>query len=564
MTTRLPTTNSDALADDTWVGDRQPDASVFFTSPAQDQLFDLVRHLLENTGDIALLIGAHGAGKSTFIYRLNSQAPEHWKPCRVDANPMLHPEQLFGVLARCIGSRHLAANPAETLGEAFATLRLQGRLPVIVVDDAQQLPIGSLLALLQLHEFRADMNPAFALVLIAESSIDESIETHALQAISTAQFHRLEMPLLALEQMSAYIQHFLEMEGIGMAPAFSQERLADMHRQSGGVPGRVNEQVMRALRGGVAAQKKKFLPLAFVQRLRKLPPMTLIASLTAALVLGLVLLYQQAINQWFQATPPRVLRQDNDARKTIPGIGQATVSNGVLVQSLALPPAAAQSPREERLPPVAASKPVAQPAPEALSEPLIPPALATLPQQQPASASASAPRLPEAPPAPPPPAQAITESALPPRAPVQPAVLAEVSAPAKKPAAEPKAQPAPTTIKVAKASAAAAAAAYQDQGYRKEAWLMAQNPAHYSLQILAVSNEQAIPSYIKRHQLSNKVFYYASQRKGQPWFSLLYGVYATRGEALAALKQLPAQVQKSGGWPRKLADIQASIRSSAQ
>ena len=98
---------SSAIESDTagrggWVKDRLPPPSSFFPSIAYDDILEHLHRLAEAAREVALLTGVPGAGKTTLLFRFQSDTPEHWLPCRVDANPMLHPDQLHDRLAHCI------------------------------------------------------------------------------------------------------------------------------------------------------------------------------------------------------------------------------------------------------------------------------------------------------------------------------------------------------------------------------------------------------------------------------------------------------------------------------
>lgn len=548
---------------------------MFFVTAAHQQLLDLVRHLLENTEDIALLTGPRGVGKSTLVYCIQSQAPGHWIPCRVDANPMLHPDQLFNMLTRCIGGQAFSADAAESLGEALANLRLQGRLPVIIVDDAQQLPISSLMALLRLHEFKADMEPAFGLVLLAEPTINETLSTHQLHAMGTARIHHLEIAALPIEHIDDYVKHFLRMENINADLKLSAERLSAIHREGAGLPGRLNEYIVRALRDPHIDRKKTSLLKKLGATAARLPPATSVAALLLGAAVFLTLLFQDRINRLFQptssTTPPNASRPEPTLQ---PGI--VRLDNGAVLQPLRLP-----APKQPDAPDDDAETPRQSTPTSSLSAAqdertaragAEPPVTAPTPQTLPARSDMTTPQPPASDSQIEPPTSRRTAIAsanafigatpsVERNKPAEPAEPAEPVEPAKPDEPEPSATPAPQPKPQPSVSKPSTAV---DHGLKKEAWLLKQNPAHYSLQILALSNEKALPGFVKKHKLTKKAFYYQSTRKGSPWFSLLYGIYPNRDAAVTAINKLPAKLKKSGAWPRKLATIQQEIRTSAR
>lgn len=100
----------------------------------------------------------------------------------------------------------------------------------------------------------------------------------------------------------------------------------------------------------------------------------------------------------------------------------------------------------------------------------------------------------------------------------------------------------------------------------RESWLLDQDSSYYTLQVLGVRNEESLLDFIKRHKLLQKknVAYYKTAYKGKQWYPLLYGVYPTKSDAAAAVKELPDKVQKSIPWIRKMSAVQNEVRVAAK
>jgi septal ring-binding cell division protein DamX len=98
---------------------------------------------------------------------------------------------------------------------------------------------------------------------------------------------------------------------------------------------------------------------------------------------------------------------------------------------------------------------------------------------------------------------------------------------------------------------------------QREEWLLTHNSSFYTIQILGVRNEQTLLDFVKKHKLQEQpgeIAYYQTTYRGEIWYPLLYGVYATKAEALAGIKELPPSIQQSIPWVRKLSAVQAAIR----
>jgi septal ring-binding cell division protein DamX/type II secretory pathway predicted ATPase ExeA len=102
----------------------------------------------------------------------------------------------------------------------------------------------------------------------------------------------------------------------------------------------------------------------------------------------------------------------------------------------------------------------------------------------------------------------------------------------------------------------------KEEDIHREKWLLSQNPSYYTIQIVGVRSEETLLNFIKEHKLAGKgkLAYYRTTYKGEVWFPLLYGVYATKKEALAAIKELPPKIQASTPWLRRMSAVQSDTR----
>jgi DamX protein len=120
---------------------------------------------------------------------------------------------------------------------------------------------------------------------------------------------------------------------------------------------------------------------------------------------------------------------------------------------------------------------------------------------------------------------------------------------------------APATVKTSKPPASGRAT-----NMRRETWLLAQNPANYTIQLLGVRNEQSLLAFVADHRLDStgQAAYYRSRFKGGIWFPLVYGTYPTVDAARGAIAGLPQKIRKTSPWIRKMSAVHAEIRKAAK
>lgn len=107
----------------------------------------------------------------------------------------------------------------------------------------------------------------------------------------------------------------------------------------------------------------------------------------------------------------------------------------------------------------------------------------------------------------------------------------------------PKATPAKRAVSAAKANVTAPA-------------ILKAPLQHYTIQLLASSNKDALENYINAHGLEGKAKYYMTKKQK---YVLLYGVYKTRLEAQNSLSKLPADIKAVRPWVKQVGQVKEGV-----
>ena len=90
---------------------------------------------------------------------------------------------------------------------------------------------------------------------------------------------------------------------------------------------------------------------------------------------------------------------------------------------------------------------------------------------------------------------------------------------------------------------------------------MAQNPDHFTLQVVAGYQESTVLTFIARKNLPrSELAYYYSLNRGKDWHSLIFGSYSNRDQAMGAAAELSKQLKHIKPWIRPFKSIQDDIR----
>ena len=97
---------------------------------------------------------------------------------------------------------------------------------------------------------------------------------------------------------------------------------------------------------------------------------------------------------------------------------------------------------------------------------------------------------------------------------------------------------------------------------RDEAWILAQDPEHYTIQVMALDSVERVLEVIDGYERLAPYAIYRLANDGRPLFVLVQGVYEEVEAARAARDAFPRRVQRpSAAWIRKFAKVQELIRA---
>jgi hypothetical protein len=106
-----------------------------------------------------------------------------------------------------------------------------------------------------------------------------------------------------------------------------------------------------------------------------------------------------------------------------------------------------------------------------------------------------------------------------------------------------------------KSSSKKVATTKKSQRIENVEWIKSRNPTHFSIQLAAMSDEQAVKKFIKQQVQTGTFAYYRKKQKGQNFYIAIYGSFANRVDAEKAADRF-AQLKP---WIRDFGSIQKII-----
>lgn len=529
--------------------------------PAQRKpVLGQLHHLARYSHLLLAVTGPLGSGKTLLRQALvASTNKDAVSSVVISGRSVTDEATLLRQLAQGLG---ITQTSIEAILAKVAQLAITGQDVYLLVDDAEQLRDDALEVLLLLAAGNSEAR--LHVFLFGEPELLSRLEV---LSEGEERFHAIELQPYSEEETREYLAQRLEGAGQGIE-LISADLLADIHEQSGGWPGTINQtardamiEAMLADRGG----ERKAAGAGF-----KLPKKHLA-------ILGVVAI--GVIAAWFMQG--KTTKPDATSTTAAQSSSQLPLGNGTAPQ----PDTQGGSPSVEfagsnqpvPLPLVGDSQPVIrEPMAQAggqedaddgaMPSAAIPPTVTTsAPPVTPLANNGPKPLNPV--PSAPTQSQAVaqpTPAPTPRPEPVKPVATAAAkpapAAPAAKPAATKPAPAKPsTTVASAKpATAASKPAAAIGGSAGGSSWYQSQAGSRYSVQVLGTGSEASAKAFISQ-QGGGDYRYFRKNLQGKPFYVVTYGNFADRNAAQAAIKKLPAKIQASKPWARPFSSIQQDI-----
>ena len=226
------------------------DPKYFFRSASHGSVFDQLHDAIRRRDGFVLVTGEVGSGKTTVCRAVLEQLDRKTFTSLIQ-DPSLSEGDLlrailqdFGLVSRDEMKRGRLAHASQrelihTLDDFLASLRPLGAAAVLVIDEAQDMPLETLEQIAALAGPGGAREKLLQIVLVGQPILKELLRSPLVRELDGRISTRLELNPLTAEETSEYISHRLMVAGAGPA-RFAPAAVTAVHRYSGGVPRLIN------------------------------------------------------------------------------------------------------------------------------------------------------------------------------------------------------------------------------------------------------------------------------------------------------------------------------------
>jgi general secretion pathway protein A len=221
-----------------------PDPRFFFGSSGHMRALAYLRYGVSQGEGFIVITGGIGTGKTTLVKSLFDELDASQVVAAQLVTTQLEADEMLRSVVAAFGM------PYENLGKATLLKRFEdfltdharrGRRVLLVVDEAQNLPVQSLEELRMLSNFQIAETPLLQSFLLGQEEFRATLQGSGMEQLRQRVIAFCHLNPLSDEETREYIEHRLRLVGwLGRSPRFGENAHARIYRYTLGVPRRVN------------------------------------------------------------------------------------------------------------------------------------------------------------------------------------------------------------------------------------------------------------------------------------------------------------------------------------
>jgi general secretion pathway protein A len=219
-----------------------PDPEFIFLSESHQKALDHLVYGLESGEGFIVITGDIGVGKTTVCRTLLARLPDRFSTSLI-VNPLLTEKELVRAVLEDFGGESPPGTKKDILDALNGFLLAEaekGRRPVLIVDEAQNLPPSILEQVRLLSNLETEKRKLVQIVLIGQNELKLKLSLPALRQLNQRVTVRAEIRPLTAKETARYIDHRLGVAGGEGRTLLSPGAQGAIHRRAGGVPRLIN------------------------------------------------------------------------------------------------------------------------------------------------------------------------------------------------------------------------------------------------------------------------------------------------------------------------------------
>lgn len=236
-----------------------PDPSFFFGSKWHKRAMSYLQYGLSQAEGFIVITGDIGTGKTTIANSLLDQMQQDIVAAQI-VSPKLTPDELVKMVASKFNVPVKGSTKTDILNDLEAylmSLHQQGKRALLLVDEAQNLPLETIEELRMLSNFQVAGKPLLQSFLLGQEELQPILRAPNMEQFRQRIVASCHLAPLTDTECKAYIEYRLSHAGCEKE-LFSQEAFDKVYQFTTGIPRRINTLMDRVLLYGFLEELEVF------------------------------------------------------------------------------------------------------------------------------------------------------------------------------------------------------------------------------------------------------------------------------------------------------------------
>ena len=237
-----------------------PDPEFFYASKLHKRAMSYLQYGLSQGEGFIVITGDIGTGKTTIANSLLNNIEADIYAAQI-VTPKLSPDEIVKMVASKFGLKtegRTKTDLLESLQHFLEQLAATGKRALLLVDEAQNLPLETIEELRMLSNFQLAGKPLLQSFLLGQAELQSILRAPNMEQFRQRIVASCHIAPLNYEECCEYIKYRLEHAGSTRTDLFSEDAFKAIHKFTTGVPRKINTLLDRVLLFGFLEELQRF------------------------------------------------------------------------------------------------------------------------------------------------------------------------------------------------------------------------------------------------------------------------------------------------------------------